>query len=174
MTVSLRTTVALAALLLVAGAPAAALASPESSCAAPCLKPPKSNVSIRETTGALDTNGDIVPLTTTLARGQAKTLLRVTGALHVHAGGAVTGAYVRLDVNGVAVEPAVFVVNCTAHTDCSASGSWWLDVSAAEAAHPGTFVNQALDMIMSGGNWSVGGQGTAYGATLSAELVRNR
>jgi hypothetical protein len=83
-------------------------------------------------------------------------------------------------VNGFPVEP-VFTpqitygagVNCpaltTANVRCAATGTWWLDIDAAEAAHPGQFVKQPLNIVL------IGQELTGHGdidlvATLTARV----
>ncbi len=43
-------------------------------------------------------------------------------------------------------------VNCpsTATLTCSATGTWWLDLDAAEVAHPGMFYGKPLNIVLGG------------------------
>jgi hypothetical protein len=63
--------------------------------------------------------------------------------------------------------PAVIGQKCNG--SCSLSGTWWLDLDAAELANPGMFVNMPLVVILSPGSTNAGIFGTA---TLTATMQK--
>ncbi len=67
---------------------------------------------------------------------------------------------VLVDVNGVLMEPLPSgpfgaVQSCVSvllpTSGCTLSGTWWLDIDAAEAANPGIFIRQPLTITLFGG-----------------------
>jgi hypothetical protein len=88
------------------------------------------------------------------------------------------GAF-RPRVNGVFLEPTdsfgngnAMTVYCpgTATFGCTGGAHWWLDLDAAEAAHPGTFVNQPLNIDLLG----IGTTPLGVVANLSARLEKKK
>ena len=82
-------------------------------------------------------------------------------------------------VNGVGVQGPNASVNCdpaNGVTVCTASGVWWLDLDAAEAASPGTFVGQPLVVKLVGGDAiTADGPGPGpYGASLVVRMVKKK
>jgi hypothetical protein len=82
-------------------------------------------------------------------------------------------------VNGVFLEPTddfgngnSMGINCpsTATFGCTGGAHWWLDLDAAEAAHPGTFLNQPLNIDLLG----VGHTSLGVVANLSARLEKKK
>ncbi len=56
---------------------------------------------------------------------------------------------------------------------CTVSGTWWLDLDAAEVAHPGVFIRQPLTITLLGG--TVPGAGVPFvpgDASMSAVLEK--
>jgi hypothetical protein len=94
--------------------------------------------------------------------------------------GAGENAYIKPVVSGVAFEPTDDIgngaspagVNCpdTATVTCSASGSWWLDLDAAEAAHPGTILGKPLIVELKGFTNAFNGIPGPLVVTMSAAL----
>jgi hypothetical protein len=77
-------------------------------------------------------------------------------------------------VNGWGVEPfARSVAYCTNGLCDSTSGSWWLDLDAAEAAHPGVFIGQPLLIRLIGGeiSSSIDSNGE-WNAALSVQMLK--
>ena len=118
-------------------------------------------------------------LTGTLARGKPHRALVVHGLLTSI--GAGENAYILPRVNDVAFNPADDFgngsgsgVNCpsTSTITCSASGTWWLDLDAAEAAHPGTFIGQPLVIELKGFTSLFNGIPGPLVAAMSAELEK--
>lgn len=77
-------------------------------------------------------------------------------------------------VNGIPVGPA------PAHGDLkfsgalglSASGVWWLDLDAAELAHPGLFVGKPLVVQLRGSNFSLNIPTASVTATMIVRLEK--
>ena len=61
----------------------------------------------------------------------------------------------RTTVNGVEMEPGSpnpnFVLQGCGSIPCTLTGTWWLDLDAAELANPGVFINQPLTVTLHGG-----------------------
>lgn len=85
----------------------------------------------------------------------------------------------RPQVNGVFLEPTddfgngnAMGINCPTTTSfaCSGGAHWWIDLDAAEAAHPGTFYNKPLNVDL------LGRGATSLGvvANLSARLEKKK
>jgi hypothetical protein len=83
----------------------------------------------------------------TIAKGKSKTVLEVDVVVTDTTGSdPAVGASVT--VNGVAAaEPSsgvLQVADCNSGFICTLGSQWWLDLDAAEAAHPGMFKGQPL------------------------------
>ena len=79
-------------------------------------------------------------------------------------------------VNGVAVEPSSGGVTFPAKVSCEAigcfkTGTWWLDIDAAESAHSGMFVNQPLNVVLVGVESSANAEFNVA-ATITARLQK--
>ena len=98
-------------------------------------------------------------------------VLEVDGILRAYSA---AGAYFYVfpRVNGVGLNPLDLsaAVSCAAAVDCTATGTWWLDLDAAEAAHPGSFIGKPLNVDLLGQN--VSGPGYFGYAGLRARLVK--
>ena len=88
------------------------------------------------------------------------------------------GAF-RPRVNGFFLEPTdsfgngnAMTVYCpsTATYGCTGGAHWWMDLDAAEAAHPGTFLNKPLNIDLLG----VGTTSLGVVANLSARLEKKK
>ena len=130
-------------------------------------------------------------LTATLLKGKKKTVVKVE-AMYTD------GPYdpsptttrvlgLAVDVNGVLMEPTTGGASSVGQgavndcgfatpppTACTVTGTWWLDIDAAETAHPGMFVNQPLTVTLLGGDLT---NGTLVGVqpmdiSLSAIVVK--
>jgi hypothetical protein len=112
-----------------------------------------------------------------IKKGKRKTVLAIEAMLAKNGTGAPSGVVaITPTVNGVAVEPSSGGVTFPAKVSCAAigcftAGTWWLDIDAAEAAHPGMFVAQPLNIVL------VGVESTAINdspvaATLTARLQK--
>lgn len=82
-------------------------------------------------------------------------------------------------VNGLGVQGPSASENCdpaTGVTVCTATGVWWLDLDAAEAASPGTYINQPLIVKLVGGDViTADGPGPGpYGASLVVRMVKKK
>jgi hypothetical protein len=126
------------------------------------------------------TSAVLTPLLTgTIAKGLPKRILMVHGLLTSI--GAGENAYIKPRCNGVDFEPtddfgngSASSVNCPADATlaCSASGSWWLDLDAAEAAHPGVFIGKPLVIELLGFTNLYNGIPGPLVANMSAQLDR--
>ena len=84
-------------------------------------------------------------------------------------------------VNGVGLEPSSFITahnNCAPCSDafcllgCGTSGNFWIDLDQAEAAHPGLFIGQPLNVVLIARSFgNAGGCQLLTSASMSAELV---
>lgn len=121
---------------------------------------------------------DTVVLSGVIERGRTKRILIVEASVGSVAPGE-TGLF-RPQVNGVAFEPTDDVGNGTGMSvicpagqpfGCTGSSHWWLDLDAAEAAHPGTIINQPLnvELLGRGGSSAIG-----IFASLSARLEKKK
>jgi hypothetical protein len=105
----------------------------------------------------------------TIAKGRRNTVLAIEasysdGASYpTPAGMRVLGMQVY--VNGVGVQPNPFgtyefLTDCgfvdTDSNACSVTGTWWLDIDAAELANPGQFVGQPLTVSLMAGDLAAG------------------
>ena len=121
---------------------------------------------------------DTVVLSGVIERGRTKRTLIVEAFVGSLAPGE-SGLF-RPRVNGVALEPTddfgtgvSMSVICPDGQliGCSGSAHWWLDLDAAEAAHPGEIINQPLniELIGRGGTGPIG-----IFASLSARLEKKK
>ena len=157
-------------------APPALAASFGSSCPAPCLKPPRYALFMRES-ATLDANSKIAPLIGKLSRGTARTVLRLDATIFTLGNGTIGSVFVSPTVNGKSFDPvyASIVGACvTGQSACTVTGSFWFDVDELEAQHPGQFVGQPLNMSLAGGALSGTGPNANYTAMFSAQVVKKK
>jgi hypothetical protein len=172
----LRTLALAGATAMLAGA---ALADPiESSCPDPCTTPPKSALFVRQPHGQLIANGDIVPLEGTMRVGTRHTVVRVDTGIVIltNFDPNLKGVYVtpRLNEYYSASYFAVHAFPCSGIANCSATGTFWFDIDALEAAHPGKFIGQPLTVRLEGGNTATASGGLDYEANFAAEVVKKK
>ena len=85
-------------------------------------------------------------------------------------------------INGIVVEPKdaggphTAQINCSgisgSYTNfCTTTGTFWLDIDAAEAAHPGMFIGKALTITLMGEEFTGNGD-NGLGATLTARVQK--
>ncbi len=84
-------------------------------------------------------------ISVTIEKGKKKRMLLVTGIASAPSTTATVVLWAR--VNGIEMEPqdgvdSAIGVKCDGA--CTLTGSWWLDIDAAEAANPGVFVSVPL------------------------------
>ena len=126
-------------------------------------------------TGTLNVDGEIAPLAGTIQKGKSKKVLRLTASLGINGSPTLNGVFLRAFVNGVAFEPAVFYqqqCNPSNGNACTVSGTFWLDLDAAEVASPGVFLGKPLNLTIEGGNPDSVGEGVLYKASFAADLVK--
>jgi hypothetical protein len=120
----------------------------------------------------------LTPLVTgTIAKGKPHRVLVVDGT--ISSIGAGDNACAKPQVNGIDFEPTDDVgdglgtcVNCpsTATVGCSATGTWWVDLDAAETAHPGMFYGQPLQIVFTG--FTNSNTGGSAAAVMNARLEK--
>jgi len=117
-------------------------------------------------------------LTGTITRGKRRTVVAVEGMLtNIGQQSGQRDELIFPTINGISIEPFGYSaqVNCpplsASSVVCTTTGSWWLDLDAAEAANPGMFIGKALAITLTGveltGN---GDQGLR--ATLTARVQK--
>lgn len=130
-------------------------------------------------------NGSASLLTGTITKGKRKTVVAVEAMLT----GIGSSSGPRVDqiwptINGIVIEPKfksvpdpdMAQVNCPTITapssiTCTTTGTWWLDIDAAEAANPGMFVGKALNITLMG-NEATGNGDIDLEATLTARVQK--
>jgi hypothetical protein len=133
--------------------------------------------------GLPTSTGPTTLLTGTITKGKHRTVVAIEGMLTTI--GSNQGQ--RVDqiwptINGVIVEPKfggephVAEVNCPTMTFpstsfCTTTGTWWLDIDAAEAANPGMFIGKALTITLMGAE-TTGNGDSALSATLTARVQK--
>lgn len=159
----------------------AALAATESSCPPPCTKLPKSSLSMRETS-TLDAGGWASLLTGKLNKGQAHTIVRVQADITVDMLTPMNRVMLEPQLNGAYYTGAPLgitgsVCDSNKSTYCATSASFWWDIDAMEAAHPGEFVGKPLDVWMWAGAFMGGnnvGAGSKYVLSFSVQVVKKK
>ena len=133
--------------------------------------PGKSSVFAYEAV-SLDLTGDITPVLGQILKGKKNTVVKVDVTLDVSASaGAVPGLYLDIFVNDVLAGGSTGQCDGASPYICSTSATFWLDVDAAELAHPGVFVGQPLALKLIGGNIQSVGEGLPYWVTVSTIVV---
>lgn len=96
-------------------------------------------------------------LTATIAKGKKKYVLAVEATLSGGSSPVANSLMLRANANGVEMEPHSPGGNEVTHTCasalCTLTATWWLDLDAAEAAHPGVFINMPLSVTLEGGEF---------------------
>lgn len=109
-------------------------------------------------------------LTATIAKGKKKKVLAIEASLTTNTGAAGV-LEIRPFVNNFATEgQAVQVVCVPSLPHCTVSGTWWLDIDAAEVASPGLYVKQPLVVVLQGGVLAGGDSDISATATLSVRV----
>lgn len=98
-------------------------------------------------------------LSASIAKGKSKSVLVINGMLSSGSSLATSTFYLRVSVNGVWAEPQTFgTVSLIAQgcgvggsRMCTLTGTWWLDLDAAELANPGSFKGKPLEVVLEGG-----------------------
>jgi hypothetical protein len=151
-----------------------ALAVVESSCPAPCAKPPRNAIFVRETAGNLDVNGYTAPLEGTLSKGTRHTVVRVDATVTVYrSGNGPSSLFLSPTLNSQEPGYAGHGTACAdTHPYCTISMTVWFDIDQLEAAHPGKFVGQLLIVALVGEGLTGSGAGSPYWATFDAQVVK--
>jgi len=153
-----------------------ALAYVSSSCPAPCAKPPKSALFMRESNGLLNANSYTPPLTGLLSRGSARTVVRVDATILLPDRETLPVYEIWATLNGEYQDPLFSAVigSCGTHPTCSVTGTFWFDVDELEAANPGTFVGQPLSLVVGGSPLTGNAPGHTYRMSFSAQVVKKK
>ena len=125
--------------------------------------------------GGLDGVGDIPPLTAQILKGKSKTVIKIDASVSTATNAVLVGDYLDPSVNGYPLMPSSYIYGQCSATNgayCTLTATFWMDVDAAELAHPGVYVGQPLNVTLQGGNSATGGAGIAYFATLSVTVVK--
>jgi len=129
---------------------------------------PGKNSAYESYSGALSaTNVSAPVLTATIAKGKPKRVLEAVATISVTGPAGLTGYNIagKLEANGVEMElPAnpgtnvpgthgnfCYSDGITAVNACTLTIMGWLDLDAAEAANPGVFKKQQIDVVLSAG-----------------------
>src|SRR5262245_17288756 len=153
-----------------------ALASIQSSCPAPCAKPPKTALFMREA-AVLNGFSGTNHLIGTLSRGSAHTVVRVDATIALLGRGSITGLSLGAEINNV---PAAFEYQAVAgacadtHQYCTVTGTFWFDMDELETANPGTFVGQPLNIDLSAFPLVGLAVGSPYRLSFSAQVVKKK
>jgi len=116
--------------------------------------------------------GDGVLLTASLVKGKKKRVVAIEATLATNSGASGV-LHLLPTVNGVAVQGTIVNEPCDPSlVHCAATGTWWLDVDAAEAANPGLFVGELLEVELVGGLLAGGDSDASGTATLSVRMVK--
>ena len=137
--------------------------------------PGKTSVYATEENVALS-GATVVAVSVVLQKGKKKRVLEVEGRLDK---ASIDGEplVARVTVNGVRMEPpdpffaslsARASQSCGSGLVCSMVGTWWLDLDAAEAANPGTFIGEPLLIELNAGSSNP----TVATASLRARLQK--
>ncbi len=163
---------ALCTVVLVAVGATSSWAVVETSCPAPCKKPPSTNVFVRELNGNFDAAGLIAPLTATLAHGKKHSVLRIDVMLLSTLTNNARGLFETVSVNSTSLAQQP-IQACPTDQPCVLTATYWLELDAAEAASPGMFFKGPLQVNVSGGVININaGIGNHYEATLAVQLLK--
>lgn len=119
--------------------------------------------------------GPATLLSGTIAKGKKKNALHVSADMQVDLTNP-SLPFLSVNVNGVPANGPTVETDCKFGGDqrCTLAGNWWLDLDAAEAAHPGMFVGKPLlvELVGGDGTFSPPFPGLAIGATLNVLMVK--
>ena len=134
---------------------------------------PKNAVAVSATSVSLPLLAPAPLVSGTIAKGKKGYLLAVEAMMNLFA--QVIVADIRPRVNGVLLGPLEATVDCkfTGAQSCTDTGTFWIDLDAAEAAHPKMFIGKPLVIDLLGENQSASGDPATAGAvTMTAHLVK--
>ena len=115
-------------------------------------------------------SADVSLVSVSITKGLKKNVLVVHGELTGRGNGNASAVRINAAVNGHGMEGETAYGNCGGSEGCSATGSWFLDLDAAEAAFPGSFIGQTLTIELVGGD--AANPGRTGTINLVAELVK--
>jgi hypothetical protein len=143
----------------------------ESSCPAPCTVPPKNALFMRDS-GSLLAGG--LSLSGNLQKGIRKTVVRldVTFSLLVTAN--ITDISVMPEVNGRWITFDMTGCDVAKTSLCTLTATYWYDVDAMEAAHPGEWVGKPLQVVVYGSTSvpTLYSNGRPYDMSFAAQIVK--
>jgi hypothetical protein len=109
-----------------------------------------------------------------LPKGRKKSVLAIEAAMQVDVSQESLPS-LEVKVNGMSANGPAVSVDCkfVGVERCPLAGSWWLDLDAAEAASPGTFVKKPLTVELLGGSNTVAPPTTPQAdVTLSVSMLK--
>jgi hypothetical protein len=149
----------------------ATLASPTPA-AADSTSPGKESAFESANVSPLPVGDSGVLLTASLVKGKKKRVLAIHATLATNSG-AMGVLHLLPNVNGVAVQGTVVNEPCEPSlTHCASTGTWWLDLDAAEAANPDVFVGEALEIELVGGLLAGGDTDASGTVTMGVQMLK--
>ena len=116
---------------------------------------------------------DIQLLGGEIVKAKKKHVLRIDATLSTEADVRPDEVYFVIGVNNTDIGTAVAHCDSTEMIhECGVSGSFWVDLDAAEQINPGTVIGRPLTIVMRGGSTDLGGVGELYAASFSAQMVK--
>jgi hypothetical protein len=124
--------------------------------------------------GVAVSSSSAVVLSAQIEKGKKKRVLEIEGTVVIDPVPADTGLGIRVTVNGLPAKPvgSFYQVEhlCTAtFVNCALTGTWHVDLDAAELASPGVFINLPLSIDLTA---LVGAGSTTGSATIRARMVK--
>jgi len=119
-------------------------------------------------------NPPVVALSAALKQGRKKHVVAVEATMQVSPSVASLPS-LRVQVNGYPANGPTVTIDCKLvnSSRCPLAGSWWLDLDAAEAAHPGVFIGKMLIVELLAGNETVAPPtNPSAEVTMSVRLVK--
>ncbi|HYC55500.1 MAG TPA: hypothetical protein VEL28_11260 [Candidatus Binatia bacterium] len=143
----------------------AAHAVPEST------SPGKSSVFVKDT-NQFQSGAIMVPIAGTISKGKTKRVLRIDATLTLGIFNLGDQATATINVNGVSLGSAVGHCHGASLLECTVTGTFWLDLDAAELADPGSVKGAPLNVTMTGASSNSSDVGEFYTASFSAQMVK--
>jgi len=113
-----------------------------------------------------------------IEKGKPKRVIAIEATLNTALSSNLDDLCLKAEVNGVQAQPfssPTFFgtrASCNAGETCSLAASFWLDLDAAEAANPGVFKKQPLNIRLLGGDDLNNGSGAFYAVTMTARMEK--
>ena len=144
----------------------------ESSCAAPCLKPPKENLFIRGA-GDFDANGATPTITGTLAKGSKKTVLKIDVTFSWFSLGNTFRVFNAKVNNRFAANYTILNwLDSCANGMCTRTMQFYYDMDVQELAYPGEFIGQPLNITFNSSR--AVDNGSNYTVAIAAQVFKKK